>query len=153
MPCFWFEIGRGIVNDAKENSTQLMQIGCQRLVCIWHDDVIKWQHFRVYWPFVRGNHRSWIGNESRLFDNRWCCLVVGQGIFTCLISSSRRRYASVNYSIIWTSAEKNNSKFESNTTLFLQESELENTVIKVWPFCLGYSVLNVYNYNLDMCLK
>ena len=23
-----------------------------------HDDVIKWKHFRRYWPFVRGNHRS-----------------------------------------------------------------------------------------------
>ena len=32
--------------------------------CIWydndwgHDDVIKWKHFRRYWPFVRGIHRS-----------------------------------------------------------------------------------------------
>ena len=23
-----------------------------------HDDVIKWKHFRRYWPFVRGIHRS-----------------------------------------------------------------------------------------------
>ena len=23
-----------------------------------HDDIIKWQHFPRYWPFVRGNHRS-----------------------------------------------------------------------------------------------
>ena len=24
---------------------------------LWHDDVIKWKHFRRYWPFVRGIHR------------------------------------------------------------------------------------------------
>ena len=24
----------------------------------WHDDVINWKHFRRYWPFGRGNHRS-----------------------------------------------------------------------------------------------
>ena len=24
----------------------------------WHDDVIKWNHFPRYWPFVRGIHRS-----------------------------------------------------------------------------------------------
>ena len=24
----------------------------------WHDDVIKWKHFPLYWPFVWGIHRS-----------------------------------------------------------------------------------------------
>ena len=24
----------------------------------WHDDVIKWKHSLLYWPFVRGIHRS-----------------------------------------------------------------------------------------------
>ena len=27
-------------------------------VCVWHDDVIKWNHFPRNWPFVRGIHRS-----------------------------------------------------------------------------------------------
>ena len=26
-----------------------------------HDDVIKWKHFRSYWPFVRGIHRTTVG--------------------------------------------------------------------------------------------
>ena len=26
--------------------------------CCPHDDVIKWEHFPRYWPFVRGSHRS-----------------------------------------------------------------------------------------------
>ena len=31
-----------------------------------HDDVIKWNHFPRYWPFVRGNHRSrWIPRTQR----------------------------------------------------------------------------------------
>ena len=25
--------------------------------CLYHDDVIKWNHFPRYWPFVRGIHR------------------------------------------------------------------------------------------------
>ena len=24
---------------------------------LMHDDVIKWKHFPLYWPFVRGIHR------------------------------------------------------------------------------------------------
>ena len=27
------------------------------LIYSFHDDVIKWKHFRRYWPFVRGIHR------------------------------------------------------------------------------------------------
>ena len=41
----------------------------------WHDDVIKWEHFPHYWPFVRGIHRSIPANSphkgrpvSRSFD-------------------------------------------------------------------------------------
>ena len=32
-----------------------------RCICTWsqkHDDVIKWKHFPLYWPFVRDIHRS-----------------------------------------------------------------------------------------------
>ena len=32
---------------------------------ITHDDVIKWKHFPLYWPFVRGIHRSPV---TRSFD-------------------------------------------------------------------------------------
>ena len=32
------------------------QIIQKRMIC--HDDVIKWNHFPRYWPFVRGIHRS-----------------------------------------------------------------------------------------------
>ena len=31
---------------------------CTITVMSWHDDVIKWKHFRRYYPFVRGIHRS-----------------------------------------------------------------------------------------------
>ena len=38
-----------------------------------HDDVIKWNHFPRYWPFVRGIHRSrWIprtmASDAELFE-------------------------------------------------------------------------------------
>ena len=30
-----------------------------------HDDVIKWEHFPRYWPFVRGIHRSPVNSPSQ----------------------------------------------------------------------------------------
>ena len=31
----------------------------------FHDDVIKWKHFRRYWPFVRGIHRSPVNSPHK----------------------------------------------------------------------------------------
>ena len=31
----------------------------------FHDDVIKWKHFRRYWPFVRGIHRSPVNSSHK----------------------------------------------------------------------------------------
>ena len=30
-----------------------------------HDDVIKWKHFPLYWPFVRGIHRSPVNSSHK----------------------------------------------------------------------------------------
>ena len=32
---------------------------------VFHDDVIKWQHFPRYWPFVRGIHRSPVNSPHK----------------------------------------------------------------------------------------
>ena len=38
-----------------------------------HDDVIKWNHFPRYWPFVRGIHRSWWIPRTKASDAElWC---------------------------------------------------------------------------------
>ena len=34
----------------------------------WHDDVIKWNHYPRYWPFVRGIHRSLVNS---LHKGQW----------------------------------------------------------------------------------
>ena len=34
-----------------------------------HDDVINWKHFRCYWPFVRGIHRSPVNSPHK---GQWC---------------------------------------------------------------------------------
>ena len=65
---------------------------CNGLICIWkvlsvtcnkmsaklrlfHDDVIKWNHFPRYWPFVRGIHRSrWIPSTKASDAELWCFL-------------------------------------------------------------------------------
>ena len=42
---------------------------------LWHDDVIKWNHFPRYWPFVRGIHRSrWIPHTKASDAELWCFL-------------------------------------------------------------------------------
>ena len=49
---------------------------CQFHYCLpYHDDVIKWDHFPRYWPFVRGNHRSrWIPHTMASVAELWCFL-------------------------------------------------------------------------------
>ena len=39
------------------------------LVTQSHDDVIKWEHFPRYWPFVRGIHRSSMNSPHK---GQWC---------------------------------------------------------------------------------
>ena len=44
-------------------------------VRLLHDDVIKWEHFPRYWPFVRGIHRSrWIPHTKASDAELWCFL-------------------------------------------------------------------------------
>ena len=38
------------------------------MICVFHDDVIKWKHFPLYWPFLRGLHRS---HENSLHKGQW----------------------------------------------------------------------------------
>ena len=35
------------------------------LLTLFHDDVIKWKHFRRYWPFVRGIHRLTVNSPHK----------------------------------------------------------------------------------------
>ena len=35
------------------------------IISIDHDDVIKWEHFPRYWPFVRGIHRSPVNSPHK----------------------------------------------------------------------------------------
>ena len=36
-----------------------------RVTYMRHDDVIQWKYFPRYWPFVRGNHRSWVNSPHK----------------------------------------------------------------------------------------
>ena len=35
------------------------------IICVTHDDVIKWKHFPRNWPFVRGIHRSPVNSPHK----------------------------------------------------------------------------------------
>ena len=46
---------------------------CDYLVLTQHDDVIKWNHFSRYWPFVREIHRSrWVPRTKASDAELWC---------------------------------------------------------------------------------
>ena len=49
--------------------------GANVLLMEWqvqHDDVIKWKHFPLYWPFVRGIHRSITeASDAELWSFLW----------------------------------------------------------------------------------
>ena len=40
-------------------------IHVQFFCCVFHDDVIKWKHFPLYWPFARGIHRSPVNSPHK----------------------------------------------------------------------------------------
>ena len=42
-------------------------------ISITQDDVIKWEHFPRYWPFVRGIHRSQVNSPHK---GQWCGALV-----------------------------------------------------------------------------
>ena len=56
--------------------------------CLNHDDVIKWNHFPRYWPFVRGIHRS----PSQTPATRTCDVFFDLRLNNMLSKQSRRRW-------------------------------------------------------------
>ena len=61
-----------------ENIASILNLTFQiKLLVIWdammllwcHDDVIKWKHFRRYWPFVQGIHWSPVNSPHK---GQWC---------------------------------------------------------------------------------
>ena len=52
-----------VVNDSGCHDTAHLQI--KRHVLVTYDDVIEWEHFRRYWPFVRWIHRSPVNSPHK----------------------------------------------------------------------------------------
>ena len=44
----------------------------------FHHDVVKWKHFPLYWPFVRGIHRSQVNSPHK---GQWCWALTFSLIF------------------------------------------------------------------------
>ena len=47
------------------NPAQYLFVHWMAAQCKDHDDVIKWKHFLLYWPFVRGIHRSPVNSPHK----------------------------------------------------------------------------------------
>ena len=56
-----------VSTDSCDSCNQFTQIpqGCFDILGQHHDDVIKWQHFPRYWPFVWGIHRSPVNSPHK----------------------------------------------------------------------------------------
>ena len=70
---FWFKFPRlkCIREGPADDKPTLAQIIAWRQ----HYDVIKWEHFPRYWPFVRGIHRSQVNSPLKASDAElWCLL-------------------------------------------------------------------------------
>ena len=57
------EISRVTTETARNINYKFVEVWYDTCIHIfgdayWYDDVIKWEHFPRYWPFVRGIHRS-----------------------------------------------------------------------------------------------
>ena len=56
----------------------------------FHDDVIKWEHFPLYWPFVRGIHRSSVNSphegewRGALIFSLICAWINGSVMSKCI---------------------------------------------------------------------
>ena len=57
-----------------------------------HDDVIKWQHFPCYWPFVRGIHRSPVNSPHK---GQWSGTLMFSFICACMSRWVNNREAGV----------------------------------------------------------
>ena len=83
----------------------LMDVGTH----IIHDDVIKWEHFLHYWPFVRGIHRSPVnsphkGQWSRALMFSLICAWTNDWVYICEAGDLRRHcayYAIIVMNLSW----------------------------------------------------
>ena len=56
---------------AKPPNNYIVNLCACVYICVWnncnnhHADVIKWNHFPRYWPFVRGNHRGPVNSPHK----------------------------------------------------------------------------------------
>ena len=55
-----------------------------------HDDVIKWKHFPLYWPFVRGIHRSPVNSRHK---GHWRGALIFSLVCVCLNGWVNKREA------------------------------------------------------------
>ena len=45
--------------------SRIVFVGLTPGICFNHDDVIKWKNFPLYWPFVRGIHRTPVNSPHK----------------------------------------------------------------------------------------
>ena len=73
----WLTLFRVLLRFSTDPFTHVFQdyFSYSEAILILHNDVIKWKHFPLYWPFVWGIHRSrWIPFTRASDTELWCFL-------------------------------------------------------------------------------
>ena len=81
---------------SRQNKSQI-----SRVHLLWHDDVINWKHFQLYWPFVRGIHRLPVNSPHK---GQWRGALMFSLIFAWkkwLSKQSRRLWFEVPSCSLW----------------------------------------------------
>ena len=65
LGCYKYELLQRTVYEIPHESQTYESASISCWIIHFHDDVIKWKHFPLYWPFVRGIHRSPVNSPHK----------------------------------------------------------------------------------------
>ena len=129
-------------------------------------DVMKWQHFPCYWPFVRGIH--WLPVNAP-HKSQWCGTFMFSLICTWIngwVNSGETgdlgcHHTHYHFTVMWwapsvkrkdhhgVSSGWSSTLFNSNTGLSSAQYEQIPIIFGVWPFGLLFSVNNILTPGLN----
>ena len=106
----------------------------------FHDDVIKWEHFPRYWPFVRGIHRSPVnsphkGQWRRALMFSLICVWINGWVNNRKAGDLRRYRGHYGVNVICksTSMIRNNNEYHKWTKIMSVGGSIKQRMFLNWP--------------------
>ena len=107
------------------------------MACL-HDDVIKWKHLPLYWPFVRGIHRSPINSPHKsqwrgAFMFSLICAWINCWVNNRKASDLRRHRAHYDVTVIFTTLPEPMLTYVTHHNYKINRNRLRYEVAAVYP--------------------